>query len=767
MDAHTLESLDFHRVRELLAQRAATELGRALAGAIRPSAKIELVRRWLAQVSELERLCETRGAPPMAGVSDIRPIIERCTPPLRVDVDDIARVGRTLSATHEIGLWLRDLPEGFPELQHLFERVGDFATIASRIRAVIDERGQVRDDASDKLARIRAEAAAAVEQIGRTIDKLLHDANVRKLLQFPNHTFHGDRYVLPLRTECRGRLQGIIHRTSDSGATLYVEPGEAVELNNRITNLRVEEAEEINRLIWALAHEVHINAEAITRTIDTLAVLDLILAKHRMAREFGMSCPGVGEEATLDVRGARHPLLLDMARRRAAESGEPMEIVPIDYRLGQDFDLLVITGPNTGGKTVTLKTIGLLTLMVQAGLPVPADAASTFGVFKTVLIDIGDEQNMAQSLSTFSAHLKRQLDMLRHAGEHALVLMDELGAGTDPEEGAAISRAILDELLLLKSRCVVTTHIGALKTVPLMRPRAENACVEFDEQSMRPTFRLRIGEPGFSNAIAIAQRLGMPKRLIFAARGHMTRKGRALHKALEGTVNAKREAEEARLAAQQAQAAADGARGDAEKAKARLERQSSDFQAWVQRVVHLRGGDPVRVRDFDRDGKIVRIRLDLHRAEVDVGAFTVDVPLGDVLPPETPAPPPRAPSVRPSRPDGPRRPRDGQRREQTGVGGASGGARPGGANQDSSRGESRRDARPPRPERASPPESPPLTEQQAAALRAGDSVYVPKFHRVGTIVRVNAEKKVAAVNVGLLEVELPFSGLSPAQKGAS
>ena len=754
MDAHTLECLDFYRVRERLAGFAMTGLGRSLALGVKPVARPDLVRRWFTQVEELRRIKEQRGLPPFGGVSDVRELVKHCAPPLRIGVEDAALLGSTLAATREIRRYLADLPEDCAELRHLAERCGDFETLAQRVRAVVDERGQVRDDASPKLARIRSEIEASMARIHETVQRLLHDPEVRRLLQYANHTFHGDRLVLPVRTEYRGRLPGIVHRSSDSGATLYVEPAAAVELNNQVSNLRAEEAEEISRLLWELAHEIHINEEPILKTLDALAVLDLLTAKLRFAEALDLRCPAVREEAVLDVRQARHPLLVDLVDTRLREGLPADPVVPINFRLGDDFDLLIITGPNTGGKTVTLKTIGLLALMAQSGLPVPVGDGSSMGVFRNVLIDVGDEQSLAQSLSTFSAHLRRQMEMLQKAGPRTLVLIDELGAGTDPDEGGAIGRAVLDELLRLECRCIVTTHIGALKSFPLTRPRAENGCVDFDTQTLRPTYHLRIGEPGLSNALAIAERLGMPKRLVQAAQRHVNEKSRALHAAMVGTATAKRAAEAARYAAATAQLAADQSQSQAAAARASFEKKQAEFQEWVARVVHLRPGDPVRVRHFDRDGRVVRLRLDLHRAEIDVGSFTVEVPPGAVLPPETPVPPPRPPRPRPAAAPAPpprtaasapaARPRDGQ----------------------PPRGESaRRPARPPREPHALPPRPvlPSLTDEQAAALGAGDSVFAKRFHRDGTIVRVDAEKRLAVVTVGLLEVEVPFSGLAAPQ----
>lgn len=747
MDAHTLDCLDFARVRDLLAGFALTSLGRGLATTIRPISRAELIRRWLQQVVELERVHEPHGLPPFGGISDVRETVKRCAPPLRVTADQLAQVGETLAGTHDVVRWLAPMPADCAELRHLAERIGDFRPLAERVQAVIDERGIVRDSASPRLRQIRAAIAECCEQVGHVCDKLLEDPGVRRFLQYTNHTFHGDRMVLPVRTEYRGRIPGIVHRSSDSGATIYVEPAAAVELNNQIANLRAEETEEINRILWALAHEIHLNEKEILRTLDALAVLDLVVAKFRMSRQFNMYCPQVNEDGRLMVRDARHPLLLDMQwkRRQAGELTDP--IVPVSYRLGDDFDLLVITGPNTGGKTVALKTIGLLNLMVQSGLPIPASPLSEICIMNEVLIDIGDEQSMAQSLSTFSAHLTRQLDMLRHCGPKTLILVDELGAGTDPDEGAAIGKALLDEILRLGGRAIVTTHLGALKGFALARPRVENGSVEFDVQSLRPTYHLRIGEAGQSNAIDIAQRLGMPRRLVINARRHLSRKARAMNAVLAGAAGHKREAEEARAAADQARLDAQKALADAARSREEHERKKTEFETWLQRVIHLQPGDAVRVRGFEREGKVLRLRLDQQRAEINVGTYSIDVPLTEILPPDVPAPPPaptRTPRQRPPRPAQLRHPDEGNAPPRD-------------------RGQAARGAVSDRERGGEPRPAGPgvLTDDQITALKPGDHVYAKRFHRAGTIVRVNAARKLATVTVGVLEVELPFHGLGP------
>lgn len=739
MDAHSLDCLDFARIREILGRYAATPLGRGLAETIKPAQRQELIARWLAQVEEMRVFAADAGFPPFAGITDVRDIVRNCAPPLRVSVEDVARVGDALQGTHAISVYLLQAPESCPELRHLRDRIGDFRTVADRIRAVINERGEVRDEASPKIRRLRREIDEARIEIQSVVERLLHEPAVRRLLQYANHTFHGDRLVLPLRAECRGRLPGIVHRTSDSGATIYVEPAQAVELNNRISNLRGEEQEEINRLLWELAHEIYLNGKEIIRTLEGIAVLDLIVAKIRFAKEFSACCPTLSTAGLLSVRGARHPLLVERSRTQEAAGQPPLEVVPIDYRLGDEFDLLIITGPNTGGKTVTLKTVGLLCLMVQSGLPVPVDPGATFPIFHQVLIDIGDEQSLQQSLSTFSAHLTRQMDMLRRAGPTTLVLLDELGAGTDPDEGAAIGRAILDELLRLRARCIVTTHLGALKAFALTRPRSENGSVEFDIQTLRPTYRLRIGEAGQSNAIDIAQRLGMPRRLVIAARRNLSKKARAMRAVLQGADAAKRDAESARTAAERARIEAQQAVTQADLARRALETQQADFQAWLQRVIHLQPGDRVRVRHVDKEGKVVRVRLDRQRVEVAVGAMSIEVPLGDILPPDVPAPPEREPpptATPPRRPD----PRPGRDAPPAA--------------------ESRN--RPPRVRNGPPrpPEFAPLSDAELAALQPGAEVIAKRFHRPATVVRVIAPKKVVVVTIGALEVEVPFSGLA-------
>ena len=384
-------------------------------------------------------------------------------------------------------------------------------------------------------------------------------------------------------------MPGIVHRSSDSGATLFIEPSEVVELNNTIVALKQEESEEVGRILWELTHLVHVNAEGILRALHGLALLDLITAKALLSRQHGWVVPEVGEGLPLNIREVRHPLLMEMHKdekpQKALES-----IVPIDMRLGEDFDMLIITGPNTGGKTVTLKTVGLAVVMAQAGMPIAAAAGSQLPIYRDILIDIGDEQSLQQSLSTFSAHLKQILHILQRADEHTLVLMDELGSGTDPDEGAAIGQAIMDNLRQRHCPTIITTHLGVLKGYAYREQRVDNAAVEFDVATLRPTYRLIIGEPGNSNAIEIARRLGMGEPLLQTARQHLAGRHRALHQAIKGTLKSRRKAEAAREESEKARIAAGEAEARYQQESEQLKAKQAAFDKWMQQVTNLRAG---------------------------------------------------------------------------------------------------------------------------------------------------------------------------------
>lgn len=648
MDAHTLDKLEYAQVQEAVAAEAQCGLGRDLATRIAPSRRIAQVTNWLAQAEEFARLAAARGLPPFGGVRDVRAMVKRAVPPAKLEPTEFAELSATLAGVDAVRRWFEGAAEAHPLNARLIGRLGDFRVIEERISRMIDHAGRVRDDASDRLERIRRDIDDTRAGIREVFDRLLRQPTVTKFLQYGGATFHDDRMVLPLRADQRGRIPGIIHRSSDSGQTLFVEPAEAVELNNRRVSLLAAESEEISRLLWELTHLVHLNQAPILHTLEAMAVVDLLTAKVKFATKYHLSWPIVSVDRNLSLRQARNPILMlafgengqvGPAHPKTSEAsggGEartataPRRVVPIDVRLGDDFDIMLLTGPNTGGKTATLKTVGLVCLMAQSGLPIPAAPGAKLPIFDDVYIDVGDEQSLQQSLSTFSGHLARILDIVQRAQKTSLVLIDEMGAGTDPDEGAAIGRAVLDRLMATGCLAMVTTHLGALKAVGFEQNRVDNACVQFDLETLRPTYELRIGEPGNSNALAIASKLGMPKKMVESARRHLGRRERALSKAIAGTLDARRDAERARLDAENARIEAARATLVAmDRAKA-LEEQHKAYTTWVNRVMSLTAGDRVRVRRFHDPGRVVRVSFDQQRAVVAIGPVEVEVALSDL-----------------------------------------------------------------------------------------------------------------------------------------
>ncbi|MCH8148941.1 MAG: DNA strand exchange inhibitor protein [Planctomycetes bacterium] len=632
MNDATMEKLEFHLIRECLGRFSGSRLGKRLAHGMTPSANIQQVREWFQQVREMQAAAESHGLPPMGGVHDIREQVRAAAFPTPLEPETLASIAETLDATVALCRWFGQVRDKAPSLARLETRVTDLSPTAALIHEVIDSRGQVSDYASPKLADIRKSIGVARDRIKGVTDRLLRQAGIAKMLQYAGATFHGDRLVLPLKSEYRGRIKGIIHRSSDTGCTLFVEPAESVELNNAVVRLKDSETKEINRLLRTLSAEVNRQSVPILATLRAIAVVDVIAAKCRYAKKRSCVCPEINDNGVLDIHDARHPILIELFAEQAVEGEEPKEVVPIDVRLGDDFDVLIITGPNTGGKTVAVKTIGLLALMTQCGIPIPVKEGSTLPVYKSIHIDIGDEQSLQQSLSTFSSHLATQLDILQRSGPKSLVLIDELGAGTDPDEGASIGRAIIEELLRLSAKAVVTTHLSSLKAVAFTTQRVDNAAVEFDPQSLRPTFHLKLGEPGNSNALIIAKRLGMPARLVKAAMGFLADSTRALNKAIAGTLDSRREAEQARKAAREAQVDAQRQRNEAQRDRETLRQQQQDFEKWATWVNELGPGDEVFVVSLQRPARVVRMQLQKQKALVFNGKMDIELPLRDIHP---------------------------------------------------------------------------------------------------------------------------------------
>jgi DNA mismatch repair protein MutS2 len=642
MDSHTLELLQFDKVRDLLAGYAASALGRDLARGIEPSTDADHVRTELRLVTEMVEALGLGQAPPFSGLHDVRLLARRAAIGTMLTAEQLLEVADTLSCTGAMYRYRMRLAEHLAALIDHLSGIEDLGIVAKTISGCIDTRGHVLDMASRDLAAVRQLLADLDERVKSEVRRLLANPELRRILSYPNATIHGDHYVLPVAANHRHKVPGVVHRVSGTGETIFVEPASIANLSAERVALKADEDREVKRVLRRLSTEVGKVAKPLAYAVEVLAKLDLVTAKARYSRDFAMYPPDVSADGRLWLRQARHPILEHLFRSEPPPPATPDDpapaprrVMPIDVRLGYGFNLLVITGPNTGGKTVTLKTTGLLCVMAQCGMHVPAGEGSQVPVFRHVLCDIGDEQSLEQSLSTFSSHVTRISHILRTADGDSLVLLDELGAGTDPTEGAALGRAILDELDRLGCRAVVTTHLGDLKTYAFNNDRAENGAVEFDAETLRPTYRLLIGQYGMSNALKIARRLKLPKAVLQKAHRYLKRrKGKTGE--LARLQELREEAEKAKEAALAAAHEANREREDFERQKAQLAREAEAAAALQQLRAGLKAGDVVLVSRFDKTGKVVRVDAKKQTVTVGVGIGQWEVPFDEIFPPGEP-----------------------------------------------------------------------------------------------------------------------------------
>ncbi len=659
MDTHTLELLEFDKVRRILAGYAASALGKELAGQIDPNVDLNAINAEQNLVTEAVWALEMDQAPPLGGLRDVRMLARRAAIGSMLTAEQLLEVAATLGATGDIYRYRTRLSERCQRLIAFLTPIEDLGMMAKTITGCIDSRGHVLDMASPELGRIRQQLAEVDERVQNQIKRLLRDPELRRILRFPNATVSGEHYVLPVAVNHRHKLQGVVHRTSSTGETVYIEPAGVAHLSAERAVVKAEEDKEIRRILRGLSAEVERVARPLCFAIDLMAHLDLITAKARLSRDFAMSLPVLNSEGRLWLRQARHPLLEHLFRTEVSPGIQPgsdegkanevnveknravqdpgqrpgliRQVVPIDVHLGVSYNLLIITGPNTGGKTVALKTTGLLCLMAQSGMHIPAGEGSTVPVFHQILADIGDEQSLEQSLSTFSSHMSRIGTILGLADEESLVLLDELGAGTDPTEGAALGRAILDELDRIGCRAMVTTHLGDLKTYAFSNQHAENAAVEFNVETLRPSYHLRIGQFGMSNALKIARRLKLPRDLLRRAHRYLRRRQRRSG-GLAQLQQAREETEKAREEALRAQHEAEQQRDEYRQKMAQLQKEADEAVALREARQRLQANDPVRVARFDKEGRIVRVDAKRHLAVVSVGLGQWEVPLEEIFP---------------------------------------------------------------------------------------------------------------------------------------
>jgi DNA mismatch repair protein MutS2 len=516
MEQKTLSVLEFPRVLEALASHTSFSISHERAMQILPTTDLQLALTWQKETSEARRLLDVNSEVNLGGVVDIRVQLELCARGGVLIPTELLDVKNTLIAARTLLRSLGNLEGSYPALSAVVMDPPQPYGIIDTISRCISDHGDILDSASDKLAEVRREVKTAHGRLMSRLERFLGDTHTAPMLQEGIITQRDGRYVLPLRAEFKGQIKSIVHDQSSSGATLFIEPLAVVELNNRFKELQLEVRDEERRVLAMLSGQVGAQAAEVSGLLELLADLDLIFARARYAETLHAAEPIMhaaqpGREdghpgSVIRLYQARHPLL------------DPQKVVPVDLLLDEKSFILIITGPNTGGKTVTLKTLGLFALMAQAGIHLPAQSGTEISVFQQIFADIGDEQSIEQSLSTFSGHITNIIHLLKRADRGSLVLLDELGAGTDPQEGAALAMAILKDLLERGITSLVATHYPELKAFAHNTPAVANASLEFDLKTLRPTYRLTIGLPGRSNALSIAERLGLPERIITAAR---------------------------------------------------------------------------------------------------------------------------------------------------------------------------------------------------------------------------------------------------------
>lgn len=502
----TFRDLEYGKLREILQSFSVSEMGRELIAALRPSVDIEAIGRELDRVEELRRAMGEANLV-LGTMPDIRPLLQRARETTSLSGEDFTLISEALSQARQTRERLLAL-QNLPQLSELGGRLDVFRELEENIYRVFDEAGEVRETASPKLRELSTRQRILEERVQRRLQSLIQSGQLAGVLQDSIITRRSGRLVIPIKSSARHELDAVVHDSSDSGQTLYVEPTSVVEENNHIRELAGEIREEKLRILQELTSRLQAESRKIEETLKVLAYIDLLYAKAQFALRFHCARPQLRRDGQTHLMEARHPLL------------DPATVVPIDVKFGEPFQGVVITGPNTGGKTVSLKTVGLLTLMAQSGLPIPAAPDSQLALFQKVYSDIGDEQSIQQNLSTFSAHLKNLLGILNEADAQTLVLIDELGAGTDPTEGAALGIAILENLLAQGAKLLVTTHFSAIKHFAYQHPKLKTCSAEFNVETLSPTYRLIEGI-GTSNAFIVAERLGLSKEVIAAAQARL------------------------------------------------------------------------------------------------------------------------------------------------------------------------------------------------------------------------------------------------------
>ena len=548
----TFTTLEFDKICAMLADCAATEGARDMAFRLMPSADIVEVLRRLRRTTDARRLCDVKGRPPFGSVKDVSAACERAAKGAMLSTRELLEIARVLRAARALVDYLNQNKPFETSLDELFERLLPNRYLEERITRSILSEDMIADEASRELAEIRRKIREANNRIKDTLQHYI-SGSYSKILQENIVTLRNGRYVVPVKAECKNEMKGLIHDTSSSGATIFVEPMAIVDANNELRMLQSREEHEIEKILFSLSADVSAAGESLRLNYLNITDLAFCFACAELSSRMKACEPKIAGDRSLDLRRARHPLI------------DPKKVVPTNIQLGNGFDTLIITGPNTGGKTVTLKTIGLFALMTQAGLHIPADPDSSICIYDRILVDLGDEQSIEQSLSTFSSHMVNIVRIVNDVDARSLCLFDELGAGTDPVEGAALAVAVIETVRAAGAMCAATTHYTELKTYALDTPGVQNASCEFDVSTLKPTYRLMIGTPGKSNAFAILEKLGLSKEVIELAKTRINREHQRFEEVIEQLEATRLEADRNREDAARLRAEYEKMKSDAEK----------------------------------------------------------------------------------------------------------------------------------------------------------------------------------------------------------
>lgn len=576
MNQKVLKTLEYHKIIEKLTEYAASEPGKRLCRELEPSSDFEEIVQAQAETADAVARVRQKGSVSFAGISDIGGSLKRLEIGSSLSIHELLAVSSLLTCAARAKNYGRRQESELPDdsLDEMFRSLEPLTNVNNEITRCIISEEEVADDASPGLRHVRRQMKITGDRVHTQLNAILNSS--RTMLQDPVITMRDGRYCLPVKAEYKSSFQGMVHDQSATGSTLFIEPMAIIKLNNELRELEIREQKEIEMVLAALSMELVPYVETILINLKLLTKLDFIFARAALARHYNCSMPKFNKNGYIHIKDGRHPLL------------DPKKVVPINVYLGKDFDLLIVTGPNTGGKTVSLKTVGLFTLMGQSGLQIPAFDGSELAVFDEVFADIGDEQSIEQSLSTFSAHMTNIVRILEKADSHSLCLFDELGAGTDPTEGAALAIAVLSFLHNMKCRTMATTHYSELKVYALTTPGVENACCEFDVETLRPTYRLLIGIPGKSNAFAISQKLGLPDFIIQDAKSRLEEGDEAFEDLLASL-------EESRVTIEKEREEIASYKSEISRLKSRLEQKEERFDEWKDKLIRNANEEAQRI----------------------------------------------------------------------------------------------------------------------------------------------------------------------------